>query len=608
MVTAGPQDQDAARTGQGAPLIVLTGPPGAGKSTVARALAARLGLEVADTDDLIVQRAGRTITEIFADDGEAAFRALEREVVAGALASRRGVLALGGGAVLDEATQELLGPHRVVFLDVSLRHAARRSGFDQGRPLLALNPRGQWIALMEARRPVYERLASVTVSTDERDVAAVVDAIIGALASSGPGDGDGEPAAAPGIPGEPEQRGGDGGAAGLVRIHVGPPEGPGAYDVLIGDGTVLAASLAALLGLPAPGEPVQTAGEPCGARPALPGLAGVARVLIVHAGAVAGLAGRIRDQLAAAGLQALLAPVPDGEEAKTAHVAAQLWSRMGQAGFTRSDLIIAVGGGSVTDLGGFVAATWLRGVPVIQVPTTLLGMVDAAVGGKTGINTAEGKNLVGAFYPPRGVLIDTGVLATLPPADLAAGLAEVVKTGFIADPRILELIEASPQAALDPASGVLRELIERSIAVKARVVTADLRESSLREILNYGHTFAHAIENLEHYRWRHGDAVSAGMVFAAELACRAGLLDEATVRRHRRVLASLGLPVTYSPGGGAAGDVRGGFQQALAVMRRDKKTRGSTLRFVVLRAVGEPDRLTGPDEDLLRAAYEAVTT
>jgi 3-dehydroquinate synthase len=212
-----------------------------------------------------------------------------------------------------------------------------------------------------------------------------------------------------------------------------------------------------------------------------------------------------------AGLDVYLAVVPDAEDAKSAVVAAELWSALGQAGFTRTDAVIGVGGGTVTDLAGFVAATWLRGVRVVQVPTTLLGMVDAAVGGKTGINTPEGKNLVGAFHPPAGVLCDLDALATLPRPDLVAGLAEVVKCGFIADPRILELVEADPVAALDVEGPFLRQLVERAVQVKADVVTADLREAALREILNYGHTFGHAVEQVEGYRWRHGEAVAVGM-------------------------------------------------------------------------------------------------
>ena len=324
----------------------------------------------------------------------------------------------------------------------------------------------------------------------------------------------------------------------------------------------------------------------------------VAKVLVVHPRALRASGEAVRDDLVAGGLEAVLAEVPDGEEAKAAEVAAFCWTVLGQSDFTRSDAVVGVGGGAVTDLAGFVAATWLRGVRVVQVPTTLLAMVDAAVGGKTGINTAEGKNLVGSFHPPAGVLCDLDSLDTLPPHDLRAGLAEVVKCGFIADERILELVEADVEAATDPRSPVLTELVERAVRVKARVVGEDLKESDLREILNYGHTFAHAVELVERYQWRHGAAVSVGLVYVAELARMAGRLSDADADRHRAVLSSLGLPVTYR------GDR---WPQLLDAMRRDKKSRGSLLRFVVLDGVGRPSRLEGPDPAMLQAAYAQIS-
>lgn len=324
---------------------------------------------------------------------------------------------------------------------------------------------------------------------------------------------------------------------------------------------------------------------------------GVTRVLVVHGAPLANRAAPVVASLRRAGLDVHVAAVPDAEAAKTVEVASGLWARMGQAGFTRSDAVVAVGGGSVTDLGGWAAAAWLRGVAVVHVPTTVLGMVDAAVGGKTGINTAEGKNLVGAFHTPAAVLCDLDHLHSLPPADLAAGLAEVVKGGFIADPRILELVEADAAGVQDPGSPALREVIERKIAVKAAVVAADLRESGLREILNYGHTLGHAVEHHEQYRMRHGEAVAIGMVFAAELAHRTGHIDAALLNRHRYVLGLLGLPTTYA---------RADFDDLLAALRRDKKTRGATLRLVVLDGLAAPTRLEGPSEDLLREAYAAL--
>lgn len=329
---------------------------------------------------------------------------------------------------------------------------------------------------------------------------------------------------------------------------------------------------------------------------------GVRRVLVVHPAALTATADAVREDLRAQGYETFLAEVPDAEASKTAQVAAFLWGVLGQSDFTRSDAIVAVGGGATTDLAGFVAATWLRGIKVVHLPTTVLAMVDAAVGGKTGINTAEGKNLVGAFHPPAGVLCDLSTVASMAPFDFVAGLAEIVKAGFIADTRILELVEANVELLKDPVaastSPVLAELVERAVAVKAAVVGEDLKEAGLREILNYGHTFGHAVEHVERYQWRHGAAVSVGMVFAAELARLAGRLSDDVVDRHRAVLTSLGLPTAYR------GDR---WERLLTAMRRDKKARGDLLRFVVLEDLGRPVRLEGPDPTLLAAAYAEVS-
>lgn len=328
---------------------------------------------------------------------------------------------------------------------------------------------------------------------------------------------------------------------------------------------------------------------------------GAQRVLIVHAPVLADVAAQLAAQADSRGLEPTTIELPDAEAAKTVEVAARLWSVLAEAGFTRTDAVIALGGGATTDLGGFVAATWLRGVPVVQVPSTVLGMVDAAVGGKTGINIAEGKNLVGSFHPPAAVVCDLDLLRTLPRADLVAGLAEVVKCGFISDPEILRLA-ADPGAATDVDGVVLPELIARAVQVKADVVASDLREAGLREILNYGHTFAHAVEQVSGFSWRHGDAVAVGMVYAAELARRSGLMDDALVQRHREALQALGLPTSYN----VTGDVDERWAALRAAMGRDKKTRGSTLRFVALTAVGAPTRLAGPDEGMLRETFDAV--
>lgn len=324
---------------------------------------------------------------------------------------------------------------------------------------------------------------------------------------------------------------------------------------------------------------------------------GSGAVAIVHQPTLVEPAEALRTVLEYLGSQAYRIEVPDAEDGKTLSVAGFCWDVLGRVGLDRTGTVVGFGGGAVTDLAGFVAANWLRGVRVVQVPTTLLGMVDAAVGGKTGINTDAGKNLVGAFHEPAAVLVDLVTLQTLPRAELVGGMAEVVKAGFIADPVILKRIESDPDAALDPSGPVLEELVGRAIRVKADVVAADLKESHLREVLNYGHTLGHALERREGYRWRHGAAVSVGMVFAAELARVAGRLDDATVQRHRSVLSSIGLPTSYDADA---------LPELLEGMRNDKKARSGVLRFVVLDGLGKPGRLEDPDPELLTAAYTAV--
>jgi 3-dehydroquinate synthase len=332
----------------------------------------------------------------------------------------------------------------------------------------------------------------------------------------------------------------------------------------------------------------------------LPSLIGSAarNVLVIHAESLGRLAAPVCQSLASAGYTVEPAAVPDGEAAKEVSVAAGLWSKLASAGVSRGDAVVGVGGGAATDLAGFVAATWLRGVRVVLVPTTLLGMVDAAVGGKTAINTAAGKNLVGAFYPPAGVLADTSVLATLPAAEYVSGLAEIIKAGFIADPVILDLIEEDPDRAARPGGPHELELIERAIAMKAAVVAADLREAGLRETLNYGHTLGHAIELAEDFRMRHGEAVAIGMCFAAALGRLAGRLDAPTAARHRSVLTAVGLPVRYRA------DAWPRLRAAMAV---DKKTRGATLRLVVLDGLAKPAIMADPPEELLELAYADVS-
>lgn len=289
--------------------------------------------------------------------------------------------------------------------------------------------------------------------------------------------------------------------------------------------------------------------------------------------------------------------LPDGEKAKTITELSSCWDELAKAHISRSDLVVGIGGGSVTDLVGFAAATWMRGVDFISIPTTVLGMVDAAIGGKTGVNTDHGKNLVGVFSDPVKVICNLDFLVTLPPVDIYAGFAEIAKCGFISDLRILELIESDTELATNPNSAEFMDLISRAIAVKVETVKADRLEKSLtgvgRAALNYGHTLGHAIEKQSGYRWRHGEAISIGMIFAAELAKLVGLLEEDDVNRHYAVLNALNLPTSYEASN---------FEDLLPIMRLDKKTSTDIFRFVLLEQLGQPvfvDNL--PTDTLLQA-------
>jgi 3-dehydroquinate synthase len=331
----------------------------------------------------------------------------------------------------------------------------------------------------------------------------------------------------------------------------------------------------------------------------LPSLIGPAArtVAVIHPAGLDEIARPVCGAVAAGGYTVHGEQVPPGEAAKEITVAAALWSRLAAHRLTRSDVIVGVGGGATTDLAGFIAATWLRGIRLVLVPTTLLAMADAAVGGKTAVNIPAGKNLVGVFHPPAGVLADLAVLESLPSGEYVSGLAEVIKAGFVSDPVILDLIGADPAGAVVPHGQHARELVERAVRMKADVVSVDLREAGRREILNYGHTLGHAIERVEGFRIRHGEAVAIGMVYAAELSRLAGHLGSADTERHRRVLTSVGLPTTYLPHRWPE------LREAMAV---DKKSRGERLRFVVLDRPGRPVILDGPSEDLLAAAYKEV--
>ncbi|WP_054953656.1 3-dehydroquinate synthase [Flaviflexus massiliensis] len=511
------------------PYAVFIGLPGSGKSTMAKHIAEIHGLESADSDDLIVEKAGKTIPEIFDEVGEEGFRKIELETIIEALSTFDGVLALGGGAIVSPGVRKALRGQRVVLIAADHGILLERvSRHPSRRPLLEASPEESLRRLSAEREPLYRQVATLTVKTDTRPPARLASEIYAQLES-------------------------DATTIDVVdyAVHVGHH-----LDHRVAQAATSASS-----------------------------------ALVVHPEALTEKADRIHRELEARGIPSRSFVVPAGEEQKHHRELVRAWDTLGDMKMARDGVVIGLGGGATTDLAGFIAATWLRGVDLIQVPTSLLGMVDAAVGGKTGIDTPAGKNLVGAFHKPISVIADLDSLRTLPNEELVAGLGEVVKCGWIEDRAILDL---DSHELLNPDSSALREAIVRSIAVKARIVTEDFKETGAREFLNYGHTLAHAIEKVENFSVRHGEAVAIGSVFAAALARAAGVSD--LVEQHIESFASVGLPVTYKPGRRA---------ELVDAMMNDKKVRNGKLRFILLRQQGEPF-VFEPSQAHLDAAWEAV--
>ena len=534
------------------PVAVIIGMMGAGKTRVGKEVAHIMDLPFADADVEIEHEVGMGIPEFFERRGEQAFRKVEADLIADMLEDFDGIFSLGGGAPMTPSTQRALADYiarggRVVYLDADPAEAMERANRGGGRPMLNGDADARWKKLYKERDPVFRKVANVRVHTRGQTPQMAARKVMD-----------------------------------MIRERIVHVTGTGIepYDVCIGEGT--------MNHLP------DVLGE------------GVVRVALIHTQPVQRHSDHARTLLRQAGYTVSDIVVPDAEAGKTVDVANGVWRRLGDEGFTRSDAIVGLGGGAATDLAGFIAATWMRGIRYVNCPTSLLAMVDASTGGKTGINTEAGKNLVGSFYTPAGVLADMRTLATLPNDIFIEGLGEVAKSGFIMDPEILHILEtyAGELRSFDGASfldsglkDVVAELIEHTVGVKAYHVSADLKEAGLREFLNYGHTLGHAIEKLEHFRWRHGNAVAVGCVYAAELSHLLGYIDQDLVDYHRSLLGSLGLPTSWN---------NGSWDDVLALMHRDKKARGNKLRFVILESLGHPIHLEDPPADAVEEAFRRI--
>ena len=511
-------------------MIVLIGFMGAGKSTIGRKVADLLGSEFVDADEVIAGRAGMSVSEIFESGGEQMFRTLEREVIEEALLEAgEVVLALGGGALTTDEIRDQLRSHTVVLLDVTFEEAMRRVG-DTERPMLRA---GDASALYDRRAIGYADAASIVVRVTGRSPDDIAEEVVSRART------------------------------GRRRVRVATPDS--GYEVIVGRDVLREVDV--LLD-PTP-----------------------RRAVVLHQPSVEAYAKEVAHALSGSGTELVLLAAPDGEAAKDPDAALKLWGALAEAELNRDDALVTVGGGSVSDAGGFVASTFMRGIRVVHVPTSLLGQVDAAVGGKTALNLSYAKNLVGTIYQPRGVVCDVRTLATLPVEEMRSGCAEVLKYGFIAEPELARTVVARADDVIGADAGTLIEVVVRCVSIKADVVANDEHDTGRRKILNYGHTFAHAFEQRSNYTLRHGHAVALGMMAAALTSHELGWITEEEVSTHRDALEAFGLPVRASY---ELEDLRDAW-------KRDKKARETT-RFVLLRGLGRVETDVEVAEDVLRTA------
>jgi 3-dehydroquinate synthase len=537
---------------------------GAGKTTIGRLLARRLDLTFIDSDHEIEARTGATIPWIFEIEGEASFRRREADVIR-ELTSQNGiVLATGGGAVLDPASRALLAERgTVIYLRASVSSILQRTAHDKNRPLLqTADPRRKLEDLTAQREPLYREIADIVIDTGRPNVQSMVQTILDQIAETASAHARSNAKATMN-----EQ----------ACISLNVELGDRSYPIAIGRNLLDDSALLTRQ------------------------IGGSGKVAIVTNTTVAPLyLEKVAAPLRAAGRQVVPVILRDGEEYKTWESLNEIFDALLANKCDRKTTLVALGGGVIGDMTGFAAATYMRGVPFVQIPTTLLAQVDSSVGGKTGINHPLGKNMIGAFYQPRAVIADTATLDTLPDRELSAGLAEVIKHGAILDAGFFDWIEANIGKLVARDHAALAHAIARSCEIKADVVARDEREGGLRAVLNFGHTFGHAIEaGLGYGEWLHGEAVGCGMVMAADLSHRLGLIDAAAVARVRALVQAAGLPVV-------APDL--GIDRWIELMEVDKKNEGGAIKFILLKPLGSPNITNAPREQLEATLRASVGT
>ena len=523
--------------------IILAGFMGTGKTTVGQLIADQLGRTLIDTDTIVEATAGRTIAQIFADDGEAIFRELERQACQEAASQTGIVISVGGGAVVDLVNRETLAHNGTLFcLTASPDEIVQRIVANSERPLLEdVNQREYNAAkLLRERRHAYAAIPH-HIQTDGVTPEVVAQRILSTLAGMSQ-------------------------CAPFQRIPVQTPLGT--YAICIGHG------LLAHTGLMLQNQ----------------GLVAGPAAIVTNPAIAQHYGNQVVESLQTAGFEPHICTVPEGEEYKTLASIHKLYDQILAAGLDRRSPVIALGGGVIGDMAGFVAATYLRGVPFVQIPTSLLSMVDASVGGKTGVDVPQGKNLIGAFKQPEIVLMDPDVFESLPAAEFRSGLAEVIKHGIIGAPKLFEQLEQD-------GPGDLSQLLVDAVQVKVDVVEEDPYERGRRATLNLGHTFGHAIELVSEFDVRHGEGVALGLVASAHMAADLGYCSPMLAHRITNAVQHLELPIKLS-----------GYdsKQIMAAMSHDKKRVGKTLRFIIPQALGDVTIFDHPGDVAVQKALEKI--